>query len=166
MLNGPATRVFDDEGLPARKMDMVKDGIIQSYFTDLATANKLSVQPGGHAMRASYTRRPEISTSNFSLAPGTISPEEIISGTPRGFLLNNLSGWWVGLSPVDDTFSAAATGYWIENGEIAYPVMGVNISGSLREMLTSIDQIGNDLTFRAPTSTPTFRVAEMSISGT
>jgi PmbA protein len=166
MSGGPATRAFDGEGVPAKRLEMVKNGVLQSYFTDLGSARKLGLEPGGNAMRRSYTSQPEIGASNYSLTAGSQTPEEIIKSTRRGLLLNNLSGWWVGISPIADDYSSAAIGYWIEDGEIAYPVKGINIGGSLREMLANVDMIGNDLSFRAPTSTPTFRVAEMSISGT
>ncbi len=166
MDSGPASRAFDGEGMPARKMTMIADGVLQSYFTDLLSATKLGCEPGGHGVRGSYNSKPGIGTSNYSLAPGNKSRESIIKETGRGLLLNSLSGWWVGISPVNDAFSSAITGYWIEDGAIAYPVKSTSIAGSLRDMLGSIDMIGDDLRFAASTATPTFRVAEMSISGT
>lgn len=162
---GPGCRPFDGEGTPSRDLRVIKDGMLQSYFTDLSSAATLGVPPGGNAVRESYDARPEIQTSNFHMEAGNVTAEDILRETGRGLLLNLLSGWWVGLSGVVDTYSSAAMGYWIENGEIVHPVKGITIAGSLREMLLSIDRIGNDLTFKHMTCTPTFRVAEMAISG-
>jgi len=165
MPDGPQHRAFDGEGVPARKITMIDGGVLSSYFTDLSSAGKLGVQPGGHGLRGSYNSKPAIGTSNYYLVAGDKTPESIIKETKRGLLLNSLAGWWVGISPVNDAFSSAVTGFWIEDGEIAYPVRSTSIAGSLREMLGSIDRVGNDLDFLAPTTTPTFRVPEMAISG-
>jgi PmbA protein len=163
---GPASRAFDGEGSPATDTTVIRNGVLSAYLTDLSSAAKLGVACGGNAVRESYSARPQIGTSNFYLEPGPESPAEIISSTQRGLLVTVLSGWWVGMSPSTDVFSAAAMGHWIEDGEIAHPVRGITIGGAVRDMLGSIDRIGNDLEFTAETRTPTFRVAEMAISGT
>jgi PmbA protein len=163
---GPRQRSFDAEGSPTRNFALVKDGVVANYLTDLNSAAKLGVPCGGNANRDSYDSRIEIGTTNLFMEPGAHSPEQIVKATERGLMVTVVSGWWIGLSPATDTYSAAAMGFWIENGEVAHPVRGVSIGGMLREMLKSIDMIGTDLTFTAPTTTPTFRVAEMAISGT
>ncbi len=165
LTRGAGHRAFDGEGTPSQNLQLIGDGVLKSYLTDLSSAAKLGVPPGGNAVRESYDAKPGIDTSNFYMEPGSISPEAILKQTDRALILTSLSGWWVGTSPVVDTFSSAAMGFWIENGERIHPVKGVTIGGSLREMFKSIDLIGNDLSHTAPTSTPTFRVAEMAISG-
>jgi PmbA protein len=162
---GASRRAFDGEGTPSRDLRLVKDGQLMTYLTDLASAAKLGIEPGGNAVRGSYDAKPQIRSSNLYLEAGNMSPAEIVRQTDRGLLLSYLSGWWVGMSPVTDTFSAAAMGFWIEKGERVHPVRGVTIGGSLQEMLKSIDWIGNDLRHLAPTTTPTFRITEMAISG-
>lgn len=166
LTRGVLRGTFDAEGSPTRDLPLVQAGRLQSYLCDLASGAKLGVPGGGNAVRASYDSRTEIGTSNLYLEPGAETPESIVQATPRGLLVTQLSGWWVGRSSTEDTFSSAAMGIWIENGVRAYPVRGITIGGSLLAMLQGIDRIGNDLEYLNEISTPTFRVAEMSISGT
>ncbi len=163
---GPAQRAFDAEGSPAREVALIERGLLVNYLTDLASARRLGVTAGGNAVRESYAGRVEIGTSNLYMTPGESSPEEIVRATERGLWLTAISGAGAGSSPASEVFSAAATGIWIEKGELAYPVREVSIGGTVREMLSRIDLVGHDLDFTAETQTPTFRVSEMMISGT
>ncbi len=166
LVRGSARRAFDGEGTPSRNLLLIGNGVLRNYLTDLASASKLGVQSGGNAVRRSYDSDPEIRGSNYYMEAGAHDPLRIVKETKRGLLLHTLSGWWVGMSPISDTFSSAAMGFWIEDGEIVHAVKGVSIGGAMREMLQSIDRVGTDLEFNGSTSTPTFRVAEMAISGT
>jgi PmbA protein len=166
LTRGVARGTFDAEGSPTRDLALVQNGRLQSYLCDLAAGAQLGVPGGGNAVRGSYDSRIEIGTSNLYLEAGGDTPEAIVQATSRGLLVTSLSGWWVGRSSVEDTFSSAAMGLWIENGQPAYPVRGVTIGGTLLAMLSGVDRIGNDLEFLHENSTPTFRVAEMAISGT
>lgn len=163
---GPARRAFDAEGTPCRDAALIDAGRLAGYLTDLTSATQLGIPPGGNAVRQSYTSGIEVGTSNLYMEPGTYTPERILAETGRGLLVTSLSGWWVGLSPARDEFSSAAMGIWIEDGKPAYAVRGVTIAASLSGMLSAIDRIGNDIEFTGETCTPTFRVAEMAISGT
>ena len=162
---GVNRRLFDAEGSPAQNLALVEDGVLRNYLTDLKSAAALGVPCGGNANRDSYDSGIEIGSSNCYMEPGEQSPEEIIAATERGLLVTLLSGWWVGLSPSRDVFSSAAWGHWIENGKKVHPVRGVSVGGTLREMLKNIDMIGNDLEIYGRTSSPTYRVSEMAISG-
>lgn len=162
---GAARHAFDGEGSPCRRQVLVERGNLKAYLTDLASAEKLGVVAGGNAHRDAYNAEPDITSSNLVMEAGAQSPAEIIAATSRGLMLHTLSGWWVGMSSVLDAYSSAAMGFWIENGEVVHPVKGITIAGSLREMLRSIDMIGNDLAITHRTSVPTFRVAEMAVSG-
>jgi len=166
LTRGVLRNAFDGEGSPTRDLALVQAGRLQSFLCDLAAGAKLGVPGGGNAVRPSYDSRTEIGSSNLYLEPGADTPEAIVQATPRGLLVTQLSGWWVGRSSTEDTFSSAAMGIWIENGARAYPVRGITIGGNLLTMLQGIDRIGNDLELLNETSTPTFRVAEMAISGT
>jgi PmbA protein len=166
LTRGVGRCLFDAEGSPTRDLALVEAGRLQAYLCDLSTGAKLGVPQGGNATRDSYDSSPDIGTTNLYLEPGSEAPEEIVKATARGLLVTSLSGWWVGNSSVTDSFSSAAMGVWIENGERAHPVRGISIGGALLEMLGGIDRVGNDLEFLGGTSTPTFRVAEMAISGT
>lgn len=162
---GVNRRSFDAEGSPAKNLVLVENGILRNYLTDLKSAAKLGIPCGGNTKRDSYDTGIEIGSSNCYMDPGGQPPDEIIAATERGLLVTLLAGWWVGLSPSKDVFSSAAWGHWIENGKKVHPVRGVSVGGTLREMLKNIDMIGNDLEIYGRTSSPTFRVSEMAISG-
>lgn len=164
-LQGPGLRSFDAEGTPTRDRALVKNGVLTAYLTDLVSAAKLEVESGGHAVRDSYTAAPQVGTSNLFMGPGTADAEAIIAATGRGVLVTSLSGWWLNLSPATDVFSSAAMGIWIEDGERAYPVRGITVAGTIREMLAAIDMVGNDLRVLGTIATPTFRISEMAVSG-
>lgn len=164
--DSPGRHAFDAEGTPTQNLALVDHGLLAGYLTDLHSATELGLAPGGHATRGSYAQGTDIGTSLFYMEPGAQTPEQILAECDRALLVTQLSGWWVGISPAQDSFSSAAMGIWIEKGERAYPVRGVTIAGSLLEMLRGIDRVGNDVEFFNSTTTPTFRVSEMAISGT
>jgi PmbA protein len=76
-----------------------------------------------------------------------------------------LSGWWLGLDPSNPQFSSAASGLWIENGKPVRPVARVTIAGTLQEIFSAVDSVGDDLVWDGAVKTPTFRVREMAVSG-
>jgi PmbA protein len=103
------------------------------------------------------------STSNFVLQPGTDSNEAIVKGTARGLYVIEMMGF--GFNAVTGDFSRGASGFWIENGQLAYPVSEVTISLNADSLWQSLDAIGNDLDLRTSTASPTIRVAKMTVAG-
>ncbi len=97
------------------------------------------------------------------MAPGESRPEAIIGGVECGLYLTDMLGFGENLTTGD--FSRGAAGFWIERGELTYPVGEINISGRLPEMLAGIDAVGNDLTFVETAAAPTFRISRMMVSG-
>ncbi len=81
----------------------------------------------------------------------------------RGLLVTDLIGF--GANLVSGDYSRGAVGFWVENGEIAYPVEEVTIAGNLKQMLTGIEMVGNDLEFRGRTSSPTIKIGRMMVAG-
>jgi PmbA protein len=160
--NGIATRPFDGEGVASRRTAVVEDGILRSFLYDATTARKAKAQSTSSASR-SWASLPSIGTSNFYLQAGTDKPEAIIKGIKSGLYVTTMLGR--GADPVTGDYSRGANGIWIENGELAYPVQEVTVSGNLLEMLKSIDAVGDDLDFRASTAAPTIRFAELVVSG-
>jgi PmbA protein len=97
------------------------------------------------------------------MAAGETDPQEILKATKRGLLLKGVTGY--GINPVNGNFSGGASGFWVENGRIAFPVKGLTIAGSADEMLNSIDLLGSDLDLNRSMTAPTFRIKEMLIGG-
>jgi len=119
--------------------------------------------PGtGNASR-SWLSLPHIGTSNFVLERGTRSFDEIVRSTKRGLLVTAMLG--SGANVVTGEYSRGANGLWIEDGQIVHPVQEVTVSGSLLDLLQSIDAVGSDLELRSSTAAPTLRIAEAMISG-
>jgi PmbA protein len=156
------SKPFDGEGLPTQRTAVVKDGILNSYLLDSYSARKLGMQSTGSASR-SFSDVPAASTTNLFLEPGTVSPEEIIRSVRSGLYVTELSGF--GVNPVTGDYSRGATGLWIENGELAYPVEEITIAGTLLSMFQNIEMIGNDLDLRSTIAAPTLKIAQMMIAG-
>jgi len=89
--------------------------------------------------------------------------DEIIKTTKNGLLLKGVTGY--GINPVNGNFSGGATGFWIKNGQIAFPVKGLTIAGAADEILNGINMVGDDLDLNRSFTAPTFRVREMQIGG-
>ncbi len=159
---GIATRPFDGEGVLSRSTAVIEDGIVRNFLYDATTARKAKAETTGSASRA-WASLPSIGTSNFFLTAGAHKPEEIIRGVKQGLYVTAMLGR--GADVVTGDYSRGANGIWIENGELAYPVQEVTVSGNLLEMLRGIDAVGDDLDFRGSTAAPTIRFAELQVSG-
>jgi PmbA protein len=151
------TRPFDAEGVPCQKTRGVRRGILKNYLCNTYAARKLKLRSTGNSSGTG------VSPNNFYLEPGSNSPEDIISSLDKGLILTRTLGH--GLNPVTGDISRGAFGLWVENGEIAYPVSEITISGNLGEILNSIELIGNDLDFLSPISGPTIKVGELTVAG-
>ncbi len=148
------TRPFDGDGIPVQKHVVINQGVLKTYLTDVYSARKLNMEPTGNASGA----------NNFYLEKGEYSPDEIIKSVDNGLLLISTMGQ--GTNTVTGDFSRGAFGMWIENGEIAYPVAEITVSGNLSQMLENIEMIGNDLRFNRSITGPTVKISEMTVSGT
>lgn len=158
---GPGSRAYDGEGLLSRKNVVVEAGVLRTFLLDCYSARKLGRKSTASAGRGGGSVGP--STSNFVLAAGSTPPEAILASTARGLYVTELMGF--GFNPVTGDFSRGASGFWIEDGKLAFPVSEVTISSTLDAMLKGIDAVGTDIDLRTSTAAPTLRVATMTISG-
>ena len=161
-IGGFGTRPFDGEGLPTRRTVLVERGILTNYVLNTYTARKLHMQSTGNASRG-LAGNPGIGAGNFFLEPGTVTPEQIIADVKTGLYVTETMGHGVNL--VTGDYSHGASGLWIENGEIAYPVEEITIAGNLKDMYKNIVAIGNDLVFHGASAAPTLRIEGMTIAG-
>ncbi|UCE22478.1 MAG: TldD/PmbA family protein [Candidatus Aminicenantes bacterium] len=151
------SRPFDAEGVPSTKTAVVENGILRNYLCNTYAARKLKLKSTGNSAGTG------VSPSNFYLEAGETPPDKIISSLEKGLILIRTLGH--GLNPVTGDISRGAFGLWVENGEIAYPVSEITISGNLGEILNNIEMIGNDLEFRSPISGPTIKIQELTVAG-
>ncbi len=160
---GPGSKPFDGEGVPTQKRILVDAGVLKGFLYNTAVAKRAGVESTGNASRGDFRSLPGIGFHNLYLAAGTDTPEEIIKATKKGLLLKDVTGY--GINPVNGHFSGGASGFWIENGEIVFPVKGLTIAGNAFEMLNGIDMVGNDLDLNRSFTAPTIRITEMQIGG-
>lgn len=156
------TRPFDGEGVASRVNPVFTQGVFNQFLFNTYAARKTGRHTTGSAS-ASVGSFPGISTSNFYLQAGSASPEEIIGGVEDGLYLIDLMGF--GFNPVSGDLSQGASGIWIENGKLAYPVSEINISGNIKDMMQNLVQVGNDLEFRGSLASPTIRIDGITVSG-
>jgi PmbA protein len=158
----PGSRPYDGEGLASRKNLVVENGVLRTYLCDSYSARKLSRASTGNAARGG-SAGVSCSTTNFILQPGTDSNADIVKGTKQGLYVTEMMGF--GFNAVTGDFSRGAAGFWIENGELAYPVNEVTISLNVDELWKRIDAVGADLDLRTATAAPTIRVGKMIVAG-
>jgi PmbA protein len=159
---GFGTRPFDGEGVPTRRTTVIENGELKNYLLNTYTARKLNLATTGNASRG-LAGTPGIGNGNFYLQPGEKSQEEIIMGVKQGLLVTEFLGFGVNL--VTGDFSRGASGMWIENGELAYPVEEITVAGNLGEMFSNLAEIGSDLIWRGSVACPTLRIEGMTIAG-
>ena len=160
-LRGHRSKPFDGEGVANRKMALIENGVLTAWLLDTASAKQLGLTTNGHAARGTGGP-PSPSTTNLYMAPGKLSPEELMADIKDGFYVTETMGF--GVNGVTGDYSQGAAGFWIENGKIAYPVSGVTIASNLKEMFLNLTP-ANDLEFRHGTNAPTIRVEGMTIAG-
>ena len=158
---GQRSRPFDAEGVAPRLRHVVEGGVLKTWFLDSATARELGLQTTGHANRG-VSSTPSPGPSNLHLAPGDKSPDQLIAEIADGFYVTGLIG--MGINYVTGDYSRGASGFWIENGEITFPVSEVTIAGHLLEIFKSLAP-ANDLAFRYGTNAPTVRVEGLTVAG-
>jgi len=161
MLKGLGSRPFDSEGIPTRATVVIREGILESYLLNTYTARKLGYKSTGNCSRG-LVGAPGVEAGNLYLLPGDKPPESIIGSLSKGLYITELIGF--GVNIVNGDYSRSVSGLWIENGELAYPVQGVTIAGNLKEMLNSIEMVGNDLEFRSSIAAPTIVIGNMTVS--
>lgn len=162
MKRGLRSKPFDGEGVANRRMTLVEDGVLTTWLLDTATARQLGLESTGHAARGTGGP-PSPSTTNLYMEAGCLTVKELIADIRVGLYITELIG--MGVNGVTGDYSRGASGFWIENGEIAYPVSEITVAGNLKDMFLNMTP-ADDLEFRYGTNAPTIRVEGMTIAGT
>lgn len=130
-----SSRPFDAEGLPTRRREIVANGILTGWTLDLGTGRKLGLPSTGNATR-STSAPPSPAPSNVALTQGTQSRADLLREMGTGLLITSMIG--SSINPTTGDYSRGASGHWVENGEIAYPVNECTVAGNLRDMLRTL----------------------------
>ncbi|MDR3450995.1 MAG: TldD/PmbA family protein [Alphaproteobacteria bacterium] len=158
---GLRSRLFDAEGLLPQRRDLIDKGVLTTWLLDLRSARQLKLRSTGHASRGTGGP-PSPSASNVFLQAGTMTPQELMRDVKQGFYVTETMG--MGINGVTGDYSQAASGFWIENGIIAFPVNEMTIAGNLKDMFLNLSA-ANDLQFLRGVDAPTLRVDGMTIAG-
>ena len=147
--------------MPVKQLELIKDGVLQNWLLDLASAAQLGLTSTGNANR-SLSSPPSPGTSNCMIPNGAVSVSSLISDIKEGLLVTELIGSSVSLTTGD--YSRGAAGFWIENGKITYPITEATIAGNLKEMFFEMTP-ADDIDLRFSTSAPSVRVDGMMVAG-
>jgi len=158
---GLRSKPFDGEGVANARRALIEDGILTTWLLDCASARQLGLETTGHAARGTGGP-PSPSSTNLYLQAGTMAVKDLIADIKQGFYVTELMG--MGVNGVTGDYSRGAAGFWIENGEIAFPVSEVTIAGNLKDMFARLTP-ASDLEFRHGTNAPTVRIEGMTLAG-
>jgi PmbA protein len=150
---GLSSAPFDDEGVATASRDVVREGVVQGYFLGTYSARKLGMQSTGNAG----------GSHNLILDSGSLDFAGLLKRMGRGLLVTELLGH--GINSVTGDYSRGAAGFWVEDGEIAYPVHEITIAGNLKDMFRSIAEIGTDVLQRGSRSNGSILIENMTIAG-
>jgi PmbA protein len=162
MIGGFGTSPFDGEGIPTRRTVVIENGILKSYLLNTYTAKKLGLETTANASRG-LAGTPGIGPGNYFLQAGTKSPQQIIGDIKDGLYVTEFLG--MGVNLVTGDYSRGASGLWIVNGELAYPVEEITVAGNLKDIFNNISEIGSDLEFRGSVASPTIRIDGLTVGG-
>ncbi len=158
---GLRSKPIDGEGLANKKRAIIENGVLQSWILDLRSARQLGLESTGHAARGTGSP-PSPSATNLYMQAGDVSVDELIGDIKQGFYVTELIG--MGVNGVTGDYSRGAAGFWIENGEIVYPVSELTIAGNLKDMFRNLTP-ADDLEFRYGTNAPTLRIEGLMVAG-
>ncbi|WP_375616899.1 TldD/PmbA family protein [Bartonella sp. AP58NXGY] len=159
-LRGNASHPFDGEGVEGQTLNIIENGILKNWLLSSSTARELGLKTNGHGVRSASLVQP--TSTNFAIEPGLVSPCDMIKDLRNGFYVTELFGH--GIDFITGQYSRGASGFWIENGEIAYPVSEVTLGSDLLHMLAHLTP-ANDIDRRYGTAAPTLLIEGMTLAG-
>jgi PmbA protein len=163
MADGPGSRPFDAEGVKSSQVTVVENGVLKNYVCDSYAARRLNLKPTGNAAR-SYQSLPGVGSTNLYIKSGASDPKQMIKSVKSGLYVTSLFGF--GFNGVTGDISQGANGFWIENGELTYPVQEITLAGNLLKVMKNITAVGNDLSFKfGGSAAPTLLVSEATVGG-
>ena len=149
---GPASAPFDSEGVATAPKDLVRDGILKSYLLSSYSARKLNLESTGNAG----------GVRNLSIDSGSMDLAELLRQLGTGLLVAELMG--SGLNMVTGDYSRGAAGFWVENGEILYPVEEITIAGNMKQMFAGLQAVATDVDRRGNMRTCSWLLGPMMIA--
>jgi PmbA protein len=158
---GLRSKPFDGEGVANRRRALVDKGVLTTWLLDLRSARQLGLETTGHAARGTASP-PTPAATNVWIEPGAASPEALVADIGSGFYVTEMMG--MGVNGVTGDYSRGAAGFWIDHGEIAFPVSEMTVAGNLKEMFLRLTA-ADDLEFRTGADAPTLRIDDLTVAG-
>jgi PmbA protein len=158
---GLRSKPFDGEGLPNWRRAIIDKGVLTTWLLDLRSARQLHLKSTGHAARGTSSP-PGPSPTNVWIEPGALSVKALIADIASGFYVTEMMGF--GVNGVTGDYSRGAAGFWIEKGEIAFPVCEMTVAGNLKDMFLRL-VAADDLEFKAGMDAPTLRIDDLTVAG-
>ena len=159
-VRGPASRPFDGEGVEGERLLMVDEGVLKHWFLSTSSGRELGLATNGRGVRSGSQVSP--SSTNLAIEPGKTDPKDMIGALKSGFYVTEVFGQ--GVNMVTGEYSRGASGFWIENGELAFPVSEVTIASNLKTMFLAM-QPASDLDRNFATAAPTLLIEGMTLAG-
>jgi len=158
---GLRSKPFDGEGIANRRRAIIDKGVLTTWLLDLRSARQLGLATTGHAARGTSSP-PGPAATNVWIEPGALSPKALIADIESGFYVTEMMG--MGVNGVTGDYSRGAAGFWIDKGEIAFPVSEMTVAGNLKDIFARL-QAADDLEFKAGADSPTLRVDDLTVAG-
>ncbi len=163
---GLASRPFDGEGVPSRRNELVRRGVLQGYLHNAYTARRAGERSTGSAAR-SYKSVPQVGVSNITFQPGSVSRQALLDRVEDGLYVSHLHGLHT-VNPVSGDFSLGLTGHWVRRGQLTQPVRELTVAGNLIDLLKKIVGLADDLRFNFAggfCGSPTLLIEELPVGG-
>jgi PmbA protein len=158
--------VYDSEGLPTRRNELIVDGELRGFLHNVYTGRRSGLRSTGSAVRGGYTSGPGVGVRALTLRPGTRAPEALMKAVGEAFYVQSVSGLHSGTNPISGDFSVGAVGLMVRDGEFAEPVREVTIASTLQRMLLDVTEVADDLTYLPGAAAGvTMLVGDMTLSG-
>jgi PmbA protein len=158
---GPRSKPFDGEGIANRRRAIIDKGVLTTWLLDLRSSRQLGLKTTGHAARGTASP-PSPAATNVWIEPGAVTPQALIADIASGLYVTEMMG--MGVNGVTGDYSRGAAGFWIDKGEIAFPVSEMTVAGNLKEIFARL-VAADDLEFKAGADSPTLRVDDLTVAG-
>ncbi|MGW6777926.1 TldD/PmbA family protein [Brucella pseudogrignonensis] len=159
-VRGSSSRPFDGEGIEGQPLTMVDNGVLNHWLLSGSSARELSLVGNGRGVRSGSGVSP--ASTNFAIEPGSETPEDLIRSLGTGFYVTEVFGQ--GVDMITGQYSRGASGFWIENGELAYPVSEVTIASNLKDMFLNMTP-ASDIDRNFGMTAPTLVIEGMTLAG-
>lgn len=156
---------FDDEGVPTKKTTIVKNGVLETYLYDLATAHYFKTKTTGNGYKAKVSSKVDVNAANIVLEAGNSSLEDLLNEVNEGVYITSITGLHAGINKVSGNLNVQCGGYYVKNGKLDHALTLIVLSGNFKDILNDVLLVGNDTYYDGSVASPSLYIKKMNISG-